>query len=286
MNKIKRIWTEKPGKYMAITIGAWLMSIAVVNYFDPTEAVPGGVTGIAIILKNLFRVPMWLTNLMVNIPLFVLAYRMLDKNGLKRTLYGAFILTVFLAITPLLDIRTGEMLVDIITGGAFMGLGLGIVFMSNASSGGTDLAATLLNIKVRYLSIPKIMAIIDALIVAAGIGAFGIKNGVYSIIAIIVVTRVSDYVIEGPDRAKLLYIISDRYEELARYIIHELDRGASYIDISGVYTNETKKMILCVTSTREMVKLKEKVYETDRNAICFIEEIKEAYGEGFTRMGE
>ncbi len=271
-------------QYATIILGTFLMAIAVVLFFDAMEVVVGGVTGVAIILKNTFGVPMWVVNAGINIPLFILGYRILDRETFVRTLTATLALTIFLGIVPEMKLLTGDKLVDIIIGSVLMGAGLGLIFMEYASSGGSDLLATLINVRVRYVSIPKIMAIIDGIIVIAGAGVFGITSGIYSLIAIYVVTKVSDSIVEGPNHAKMMYIVSKQDEPIIRYIIEVIGRGASYMEITGAYTGKRKKMIFCVVSSKEMVKIKQKVYRTDENALCFVGDIREAFGEGFTKF--
>lgn len=271
-------------QYATIIFGTFLMAVAVVLFFDAMEVVVGGVTGVAIILKNTFGVPMWVANAGINIPLFILGYRILDRETFIRTLTATLSLTIFLGIVPEMKLLTGDKLVDIIIGSVMMGAGLGLIFMEYASSGGSDLLATLINVRVRYISIPKIMAIIDGIIVIAGAGVFGITSGIYSLIAIYVVTKVSDSIVEGPNRAKMMYIVSEQDKLVVQYIIEVIGRGASYMEITGAYTGNRKKMILCVVSSKEMVKIKQKVYQTDENALCFVGDIREAFGEGFTKF--
>lgn len=260
------------------------MAVAVVLFFDAMEVVVGGVTGVAIILKNTFGVPMWVANAGINIPLFILGYRILDRETFIRTLTATLSLTIFLGLVPEMKLLTGDRLVDIVIGSVMMGAGLGLIFMEYASSGGSDLLATLINVRVRYISIPKIMAVIDGIIVIAGAGVFGITSGIYSLIAIYVVTKVSDSIVEGPNRAKMMYIVSEQDKQVVQYIIEVIGRGASYMEITGAYTGNRKKMILCVVSSKEMVKIKQKVYQTDENALCFVGDIREAFGEGFTKF--
>ena len=274
---------EKVKQYIYVLLGTLAMAVAVVMFFDATGVVVGGVTGIAIILKNLFGVPMWLVNAMINIPLFIAGYKILDRDIFIKTLYGTIALTIFLGIVPNYNLLTGNLLVDIIIGGVLMGTGLGLIFVSYASSGGTDLLATLINVKIRHISIPRIMAAIDGLIVIGGSFVFGIEKGIYAIIAIYIVTKVSDEIMEGPNKAKLIYIISDKSEEISGYIVNKICRGVTYINATGAYTNEPKKMIMCVVSGKEMVKIKQNLYQIDENAICFVGDIREAFGEGFTK---
>lgn len=277
-----RIKFEVGKEYILIILGTFLMSVAVVMCFDMVEVVVGGVTGIAIILKSLFGVPMWVVNLGINFPLFILGFKILDNQSFVRTLVANFVFTVFLGVVPAWDILTGDLLVDIMLGSVFMGTGLGFVLRSYASSGGTDLLATLINYKLKYISVPKIMAFVDGAIVAVGVGVFGLDKGIYALIAIFIVTKVCDGMVEGPGRAKLLYIISSRSDDIGGYIIDELNRGATKLEVTGVYTENRKNMIMCVVSSREMIKIKQKTYQIDPYAICFIGDIREAFGEGFT----
>lgn len=269
--------------YLCIIFGTFVMSIAVLMCFDVAEVVVGGVTGLAIIFKNLFSIPMWVVNAGVNLPLFIIGFKILDRQSFVRTLVANVFLTIFLAIIPVYNILTGDLLVDIILGSVLMGGGLGFVFRAYASSGGTDLMASLINHKIRYLSVPKIMAFIDGIIVVAGVGVFGLSKGIYALIAIFIVTKVSDGIVEGPGRAKLLYIISSKPDELSEYIINIIRRGATRVEVTGAFTENKKNMLMCVVSSREMVKIKHKTYQIDPSAICFVGDIREAFGEGFTR---
>lgn len=269
-------------EYLYIIFGTFVMSIAVLMCFDAAEVVVGGVTGLAIIFKKLFSVPMWVVNAGVNLPLFIIGFKILDRQSFVRTLIANLCLTLFLAVIPVYDILTGDLLVDIILGSVLMGGGLGFVFRAYASSGGTDLMASLINHKVKYFSVPKIMAVIDGLIVIAGVGVFGLSKGIYALIAIFIVTKVSDSIVEGPGRAKLLYIISSSSDDISNYVINVIGRGATRVEVTGAFTENKKNMLMCVVSSREMVKIKQKTYQIDPNAICFVGDIREALGEGFT----
>lgn len=274
---------EKIKQYIKVTIGTVAMAAAVVNFFEPAGVVAGGVTGIAIILKSTLGLPMWIANGVINIPLFVAGYKILEKDIFIKTLYGTAALTVFLGVVPCAEVGTGNLLADIIAGGALMGGGLGLIFTAYASSGGTDLLATLINVRIKHISIPRILAAIDAVIVLAGALVFGVGKGIYAIIAIYIVTKVSDRIMEGPHRAKLIYIISDKSTEIGKYIVNNIGRGVTYINATGAYTNRSKNMIMCVVSAKEMVKIKQNIYRIDEKTICFVGDIGEAFGEGFTK---
>ncbi|MBD5097353.1 MAG: YitT family protein [Lachnospiraceae bacterium] len=276
--------TGKLNTFFDILLGTFLLAASVVWFFDAVGVVVGGVSGIAIIIKATMDVPMWVINIAFNLPLFIAAYKILDIGMFFRTVLGTVFLTIWLGILPYVNLLTGNLFVDMLAGSVLMGAGLGLIFVSNSSSGGGDLLATLINRKLRHLSIPKIMAVIDIVIVLAGAQVFGVDKIMYSIIGIFVLTRVSDMIIEGPNRAKLLYIISEKNDEVVKYIVETMERGATYIDTEGAFTHKSSKMIMCVVSGKEMVKLKQIIYKLDENAICFVGDIREAFGEGFTKF--
>jgi uncharacterized membrane-anchored protein YitT (DUF2179 family) len=224
----------------------------------------------------------WFTNIVLNIPLFFVAAKSSTKQQTMNLLWGNLGLTGFLAVLPVFPILTGDMVVDLVSGSVLMGAGLGMVFLADASSGGADLLAVLIQKKLRYLSVPKILAGIDFIIVVAGGTVFGVKNIIYALIAIFIITRVSEYMTAGPGRALLVQIISDKNPEVADYIMQELNRGVSSISICGMYTKQEKTMLICAVSVKEIAKIKEFLYKIDKKAVCFVGEIKEAFGEGFT----
>lgn len=278
-----KLYKQRFAVYFWLTVGAFLMALAVTVYFDRLELVTGGVTGLAIILRHLFHIPMWLVNVATNIPIFIIGYRVLGRRSFYRTLYTTVCLSLFLGVMPMFPILTGDMLVDSLTGGVWMGIGLGMIFLQNASSGGADMLASIFNKRVQHISIPKLLAVLDGLVIVAGIGVFGIRNGIYALFVLFVITKVSDAVLEGPNHAKLMYVITSEYAELTAYITRELDRGVTCISAEGGYTGETRPMLMCALDSKEMVNVKRKIYELDANAICFVGDIREAYGEGFTK---
>ena len=135
---------------------------------------------------------------------------MLGKQIFYRTVYATVCLSVFLGLLRPLPLLTGDVLVDGLCGGVIMGGGLGLIFLQNASSGGADMTAQIINRRIPHVSVPKLMAIVDGIIILFGIGVFGLRNGIYALIVLFVMTKVSDFVLEGPNHAKLMYIISPR----------------------------------------------------------------------------
>ena len=273
-------------QYIKITLGAALMACALIAYFNKLEIVVGGVTGIAVILYNTLRIPMWVVNTVVNIPLFIIGYKRFERQIFIKTLYGTACLSFFLAVLPerLLAIRTGSFPVDVGLGAFLMGTGLGLILSADASSGGVDMVSTMIADSIRYVTIPQVMLIIDGIIIISAVRFFGVIKGIYAIIALVIETRMSDAVIKGFKRSKLIYIISASYDEISRYIVEEIGRGVTFIDVMGAYTGEDKRMILSVVSGRELVKIKHFIAMNDTNSLCFVGDISEAFGEGFTKL--
>lgn len=278
-----RIWNG-----LAILLGTGLMATAVNCVFEPMQLVTGGVTGIGIIIKELTRniigeegVPLWITNLLCNIPLFVFAYYILGKRFLRRGILSAIVFTVYLGVIPITQLPTGDTMLNSVLGAVLMGLGLGLVFAVGSTTGGMDLLAVLLQTRFRYLTEAQILAVVDGAIVIAGGIIFGLENALYALVAIFIVTRVSDSIMNGLKFSKVGYVISDQAEEISQRIMSELQRGITGIDITGMHTGARKNMLMCVVSRKQIVELKEIVFEIDPKAFVIVTDANETVGEGF-----
>ncbi len=269
--------------------GTGLMAASVNCVFEPMQLVTGGVTGLGIILKETTRsivggegIPIWVTNLVCNIPLFIVANYTLGKRFLKRGLISAIIFTVFLGVIPITDLPTQDRLLNTILGAVLMGLGLGLVFAVGSTTGGMDLLAVLLQRRFRHLSEAQILAVVDGGIVVVGALIFGLEHALYALVAIFVVTRVSDGIMNGLKFAKVGYVISDKAAEISRRFMKEADRGVTGIEVIGMHTGKRRTMLMCAVSRKEIVELKEIVFEIDPHAFVIITNASEAVGEGFT----
>ena len=290
MNIMKKITGVLVYEYICIIIGSFLMAFAVKAIFDAMNIITGGVTGIAIIVKDLTRninilgdrgVPLWATNILINIPLFVCAGYIKGRKMFVRSLVSTIFVSIFLGIIPSIHVLPSDNLLNAIVGGLIMGIGLGLVFISSATTGGTDLLAAMINVKIRHLSVPVILLCVDSVIVAAGAFTFGIEKALYSGVAIYVSTRITEAIMDGPLKSKMAYIISDYNKNISKDIMSKLDRGMTSVDVVGVYTNRDKTMLICVVGKKEIVRLKEIVKEYDSNAFVIISDVVEALGEGF-----
>ena len=267
--------------YILIILGTFMLGFAIKNIYDPVGLVTGGVTGIAIIMKKQLGIALWVTNTVLNIPLFIASVKLKGWRFIKRTLVAAVSLSVSLYIIPEITFLTDELLLVALFGGIMSGVGVGMVFITQATTGGTDMLAALIQRALPHYSLAQIMQVLDALIVLCGASVFGITYALYALIAIYTVTRVSDDLIEGMKFSKVAFIISPRTEEIARAIMDQMDRGVTALNARGMYSGVTRDMLFCVVSKKEIIQLKELVVGHDSQAFVIVSDAREVLGEGF-----
>lgn len=279
----KPLWLE----YLMIIVGTGLMSLAINSVFDASGMVTGGFSGIAIIIKAWTKglvnggIPLWVTNCVLNIPLFFIAWRVKGFSFIKKAILGEISLSVWLAIQPVFHLAGDDLLLAALYGGVIQGVGIGLVFLGGGTTGGTDMMAAIIQKFLQHYSISQIMQIIDGAVVVVGMYVFGIHKALYAIIAVYLVTKVSDGLIEGLKFSKAVYIITEKPEEIAGMIMEDLDRGATGINVKGMYSGQDKLMLFVVVNKKEIVMLKEKVDEIDSQAFVIVTDAREVHGEGF-----
>ncbi len=279
-------WYKILFSYAVITIGVFMMSIALNYFLAPNTIAPGGVTGFSIIFEKISLVPIYITNLAINIPLFILGAKTLGKSSAIKTLYATLILSLFLKILPPI-VLTHDLLLSAIFGGLLAGIGLGLVFKFDGTTGGTDLAGAILNRKFPRLSLPTFMMIIDLLVVGfAGIVEKKIETSLYSVIALYVTIKVVDTILEGMGYLKGFYIITSKPDEIAESLMVELNRGVTSLKGKGMYTKKDRDVLLCVVPRVQFTKVKDIVQEIDDKAFVMVTEMYEAIGEGFKQVSQ
>ena len=269
-----------------ILLGTLCMSAPVKLIYEPMKMVMGGFGGFAIVVKYFAEgfgldIPVWLTNAVLNIPVFIIAFFVIGKDFVAKTLLGAVSFAVWLYIIPTYDICGGDFLLAVAIGGLMDGVGIGLIFLTNSTSGGTDMVSAILHKFFKHYSVPTILFVVDGLIVVLGAFVLGFRNAMYGIITIYVLTKISDTMLEGVKFAKLVYIISDEYEKIASLIMSEMDRGVTAISARGMYTNKDKSMLFCVVGKKEIVKIKEIAAVTDPKSFIIVSDVREVFGEGF-----
>lgn len=273
--------------YIMILLGTGIMGLAIKCIYDPISLVTGGFTGIAILIKKISEVfidgglPLWFTNLALNIPVFLIAMRVKGKRFIGRTAVATTLLSVWLYVIPEIDLVNGDFTLASIFGGVLTGIGLGLIFWANATTGGTDMVSALIQIKMRHYSIAQILQVLDGIVVLVGLYVFGLQPTLYAVVAIFIVSKVTDTMLEGMKFSKAAYIITERYEEVAQAIMTELDRGVTGLEARGMYSGERKCMLYCVVSKKEIVMLKELIAKIDKNAFVIVGDVREVLGEGF-----
>ena len=274
-------------EYLMIAAGTALIAFAVASIYDPSGFVTGGFSGLAIIVKQLTEdmvpggIPLAVTNLLLNIPVFLIAIRLKGWNYIVKTLFGTVMLSFWLGILPVIPLAEGDLLLTALYGGVVMGVGIGLVFLSQATTGGTDLIAAIVQHFWRHYSIADIMQVIDAVIVLAGAYLFGIQMALYAVISIYLVSKVSDGIIEGLKFSKAAFIITQRPDELAQILMDDLSRGVTGLSARGMYSGQENNMLFCVVSRKEIVRLKELTLALDPDAFVIVSDVREVLGEGF-----
>lgn len=271
------VWVD----YGLIILGAFIMGFAIKNMYDPAGLVTGGVSGIAIIVKSLTGLPLWISNTVLNIPLFLAAWKIKGGGFLKRTAAATAALSISLGVIPEVKLLTEEIFLSSLFGGIVTGVGTGLVFMFSATTGGTDMLAALIQRKLKHYSIAQIMQVLDGMVVLAGAAVFGISYALYALIAIYAVAKISDGLLEGLNFSKQAFIISDQYEEIGHAVMTRLGRGVTVMDAVGMYSGKRRKMLFCVVSKKEIVGIREIVEELDKQAFLIVSDVREVFGEGF-----
>ena len=284
-----RIMNSRPWyvDYLFIFMGTGIMALAIQCIFEPIGLVTGGFSGIAIIIRKMTAgiveggVPLWLTNLALNVPVFIAALIIKGRKFLGRTVIGTVLLSFWLYVIPQVDLTQGDYMLSAVFGGVITGIGIGFVLLAKATTGGTDMVSALIQKYVRHYSVVQILQVIDGMVVLAGLYVFGLKPALYAIVAIFITSKVSDALMEGMKYSKAAFIITDYYKEIADAIMTQLDRGLTGLDATGMYSGDKKTVLYCVVSKKEIVELKDIVVKIDPKAFVIVTDAREVFGEGF-----
>ena len=273
--------------YVMLAVGTGLVAASIQCIYDPVRLVTGGFTGLAIIVKEITRpllsggVPLWMTNILLNVPVFLAALKIKGIRFIGRTFLGTFLLSAWLYVIPSVDLVEGDHILAAVFGGCIGGAGMGLVLLARATTGGTDMVAVLMQHYMRHYSIVQIMQVLDGLIVLGGLFVFGIRAALYAIVAIFITSKVSDTLMEGFKFSKAAYIITEKHETVAKRIMTELDRGVTGLYARGMFSGEEKCMLYCVASRKEIIEVKDIVAEVDPRAFVIVSDAREVLGEGF-----
>ncbi|SHH19293.1 YitT family protein [Tepidibacter thalassicus] len=269
-------------RLLNLSLGSLFCAIAINGFLAPNHLLSGGVGGIAIILNYIFKINIGLIVLFVNIPLFLIAYKKLDRNFIVYSLINMIIYSFFIGITSnIYDyIKLDDLMLSCIFGGVLNGIGMGITFRNKGSQGGTDIIAALIK-KKWDINLGTALMAANLMIVSIGGGVFGIKRAMYTLIALYVGYQVLDKIQMMLDAKKCAMVISDSSEEISKDIMNIMGRGVTFLQGEGAYSKDSKKVIYTVINPIELPKLKEIVEKHDKNAFISINETQEVRGRGF-----
>ncbi len=263
-------------------VGIIILAVAMNIFLIPNQIAAGGVAGLAIIVFYLFEIPIGLTIFLTNIPLFFLSWRTIGQRFILTSFIGAVLFSILIELTAFLRPVTFDLLLASIYGGILVGIGLGIIFRAQSSTGGTTLAARLLN-HYSGFTMGQSLLIIDFSVIALALVFFNAEIALYALLSLFVTSKVTDLVQEGFAFSKAAFIISGKSDEIATKVLSDLQRGVTHLKATGAYTGKDKTVLLVVVNQTEVSRLKVIVHDIDSDAFVVISSASEVLGEGFKR---
>lgn len=269
--------------YVGVVLGTGITALALNMFLIPNKVAAGGISGLATVLHHTLGLPVGLTMLALDIPMFLLSLKILGTRFGIKTLLGAGILAASIDLSaPFIPVLTSDLLLNSLYGGVLAGVGMGIVFKFKGSTAGTDLAAAIIN-KLTGISIGQALLAVDFFVIAtAGIVFRSAELSLYGLISLFVTTKIIDLVQEGAGTAKAFFVMSEMPDKVADAILHELGRGVTFLSGRGAYTGTGRDVVFCVVSTGEVSYVKDLVYRIDRQAFVIVTDAHEVLGEGFS----
>lgn len=267
---------------LLIAAGTLLTAFSLNTLLIPNQFLAGGVTGLALMFYYLLKIPVYITILLLNIPIFWWGFREINSQFLLYSLAGTLALSFLQPATQgLVPPPQIDLILAAIFGGALSGAGFGLVIRGHGSTGGTDIIAVILR-KKKNLGIGEVGFLANLLVIAISLVFFPLNIGLYTIISMFVSSQVTDVIISGPNTSKSVIIVSNQPMQIGSRIINEMHRGVTYYVGKGAFTQEDKTIVNCVANRFELAKLKKIVSESDPNAFVYISDASEVLGRGFT----
>lgn len=273
--------SSKVKEILGTILGSAIMAIGTALFLLPNQLSTGGFSGLATITYYFFDVPMGLANIILNIPLLIIALYKLGMKFIGKTIVGTVSLSIFIDIFDKMNPLTTDRFLACIYGGITVGFGTAIILKMAASTGGTDLISNITKSYKPTIKMGNVITIVDAIIVAVNALAFReVEIGLYSAIAIFLMGKIIDIVFEGINFTKLVIIISDKSKEISNKI-QELERGVTGLYGKGMYTEKEKMVLICATPRKDVGRVRRIAKEIDKNCFIIISNAREVYGEGF-----
>ena len=273
---------SKVGKQLLIIIGIIISAIGINGFLAPADLLSSGLAGIVVILNKIFGVNQGLVILLMNIPIFLICKKYVDKEFFYSSIINMFIYSLALGISENLYkyIIIDDLMIQSIFGGILVGVGVGLIFKANSSVGGLDIVMASLKLKYN-ISIKNASLVINFFIICLGGILFGGLRAMYTLISMYLTSIFIEQAKDCFNKQKLILLISEKYNEIATNIMSATGKGVTFLDAEGAYTKVKKKMIYCVVSTSQVAKIKEIIYKEDKDAFVSINNIDEVKGGGF-----
>jgi len=289
MHFIEKLYNSKlkyPVTVIVILLGGLICGISFNAFIMPHKLLSGGISGIALITSYLVGINPGMLIFLLNIPIFILGYKFVDREFIILSLIGMVSFSVFIDVFSFLRelYLVDDIMLSCIYGGILNGIGMGIVFRNRASQGGIDIIAVIVK-KYFSFNLGSTSLIINLIIIAIASLIYGLKPALYTLICIYVASQVVDRVQQGFDIRKQVIIISDKEEEVVKEILKRLHRGVTYLEGEGAFTGNKKRVIYCIVALNQLAKLKQIVREIDPNAFMAVSDTAEVLGRGFSQRG-
>lgn len=273
---------------LLIFLGCMISSLGVNIFLSHARLLSGGATGIGLLLEYTMGMPVGVVVLLLNIPLLIISYRKLSKAFSIYTTIGMLSLSISLIITKplshLVALNNLDLLLYCIYGGVLCGIGYGLVFLRNGSTGGTDIITMLIRRKYSNFNIGGLGFSLNLIIIAIGAYISGIPSALYTLISLFIQSIVLDKMLKGFSSKKLLLILTVKEEEIINYVIKDLNRGITSLFAEGEYTHDRKKMLYCIVTSRQMIELKTAIHDIDPAAFITIVDASDVRGKGFINI--
>lgn len=269
--------------FLYFVFGAIIYSVAVNVFLSPGGISPGGFAGIATIVNYLTKIPTGIMLLALNIPVLILGYVKMGGTFILKTFFVTVLVSTSLDISAkiLPTLKTDGILASLF-GGILMGLGLSLVLLRGATTGGIDIIAKFINRRYRHLSVGKIILIADGFIITLTALVYkNIESALYSAVAIYVSTHVMDILLYGADKGKIIYVVTNNSDSICREINNKVGRGVTRLSVVGGYTGETRTMLMCTVRAHEAAAVHDIIREHDERAFIVVSDAGEIIGEGF-----
>lgn len=277
-------WKEKGKDFVYDFLGAFLQALGTWCFIEPCRIAPGGVSGIALLINFMTGLPVGTMTFLLNVPLLISAWLLLDRKMALKTIQTVVIMTVVLdcMVAPFFPQYVGDRLISSAFGGILVGVGMALIFMRNSTTGGGDIIAKLLQRRFPYMHTGYALMLIDMVVIGLSILVFrGLEAALYGLISMVCTTQTIDALLYGMNKGTMVMIHSSKNREIADAIMVSMDRGTTFFKSMGGFSRQEGETLMCVVDRKQFYLVKAIIDAYDEHAFVVVMETKEAYGEGF-----